>query len=182
MHGLVSLLDKKYSQEVEDIWDQLEAECGLSGIRVSPYPHFSWQVTEEYNWMGIEEAMKEIALKIKPFTVQATGIGIFSGENSPLPVIYIPVLRTASINSIHQYIWKRTENFIEGANPYYFSHSWMPHISLAYQDVNSKNIICAMKQLAFRNINWTLTIDNISLIKEAEGDVGNLVHRFNFQA
>ena len=61
MHGIVSLLPQPYYSEVEKLWDRLENNFGLSGIRVTPFPHFSWQIGENY-----DEPLLRKRLKIYP--------------------------------------------------------------------------------------------------------------------
>ncbi len=36
MHGLVSLLDPEHYFQVEAIWNELEGDCGLTGIKITP--------------------------------------------------------------------------------------------------------------------------------------------------
>jgi hypothetical protein len=43
MHGVVSLLDAAHYQAVESLWAELAA-CGLRGVYVTPFPHFSYHV------------------------------------------------------------------------------------------------------------------------------------------
>ena len=50
MHGLVSLLPEPFYAQVESIWRELERDFGLTGIRVTPFPHFSWEGVEDYDW------------------------------------------------------------------------------------------------------------------------------------
>ncbi len=182
MYGITSLLDEKHSDQVISIWEHLKSECGLTGVWNTDIPHFSWQVAEEYKWPATEEGFKEIALKLKTFTVQATGIGIFTGAEGVLPVIYIPVIRTPILNAIHQHIWEKTETLVVNANKHYLAQSWIPHITLAYKDLNPEKLNCAMKYLSFKSIDWTLTIDNITILKAIEGQKGELIQRVDFQA
>jgi hypothetical protein len=44
MHGVVSLLDAAHYQAVESLWAELAAACGLRGVYVTPFPHFSYHV------------------------------------------------------------------------------------------------------------------------------------------
>ena len=36
MHGLVTLLPEPYFAQVESLWDGLEVNFGLNGIRITP--------------------------------------------------------------------------------------------------------------------------------------------------
>ena len=57
----------------------------------------------------------------------------------------------------------------------------MPHISLAYEDVNRDNIGRVMERLAFRIFYWEMVVDNIALIYEPTGEIGKLEFRFEFE-
>ncbi len=178
MHGLVSLLPKEHYQEVENIWQMLEDECGLVGIKVTPFPHFSWLIAADFDWQALEATLKEIAEDTEPFTVNTGGIGIFSGSS---PVIFIPVLRTPNLNKFHQRVWDSIQSIGKDISPYYAPRIWTPHISLAYADVTQENISCAIQKLAFTMYNWEFKVDNISFIHEPDGTTGKLQHQFYFQ-
>ncbi len=178
MHGLVSLLPEPYYTQVEEIWQMLENECNLTGIKVTPFPHFSWLIASDFDWGALERTLKEIAHKTRPFTVNTGGIGVFSGIS---PVIFIPVIRTQALNKLHQRIWDAIQPLGEEISSYYAPQNWIPHISLAYMDVTEENISCAMQKLAFKSYNWEIKVDNISFIYEPEDTTGTLQHQFKFQ-
>ena len=177
MHGLVSLLDVDHYKIVEDIWNKLETNFGLTGIKVTPFPHFSWQVAEDYEWDLIAEKMKGISQNIKPFIVQTAGLGIFSGDS---PIIFIAVLKDLNLMKHHANIFNIIEPVAKGSVPYYHPDAWIPHISLAYSDITKKNIGNVMKFLSFRTFHWEIEIDNIALIYEPTGSIGQLKHKFKF--
>lgn len=179
MHGLVSLLPEPYYHQVEDIWTELESEHGLRGIRVTPYPHFSWQIAAQYPFDALQSAMQAIAADTSPLQVRTTGLGIFTGEQ---PVLYIQVVRSPEITALHQNIWQAMQHVAHDLSPYYGPDFWMPHISLAYADLDAANIGPVMQRLAFRTYNWQMTIDNIAFIYEPDGQIGALKYKFTFGA
>jgi len=132
MHGLVSLLDPHHYALVEEIWRELENDCGLTGILVTPFPHFSWQIAEDYDWDPLQQIVVEITAETQPFTVWAAGLGLFTSAN---PVIYLPVVRTKALSELHEKIWTRLKPISTKASPFYAPENWMPHISLAYADL-----------------------------------------------
>jgi len=175
MHGLVSLLPQPNYGMVERIWDDLERRFGLRGIRVTPLPHFSWNIGEVYPQEKLEPAMREVAARIAPLRVRAVGLGIFPG---PEPVIFIPLVKDRALLEAHQIIWDRFQSVGEGLSTYYSPENWVPHISLAYQDVTRENIGEVMGALAFEPVNWEMPIDNITFIYEPFGEVGSLNFTF----
>lgn len=176
MHGLVSLLPETYHKKVEDLWEELEEKHGLTGIKVTPYPHFSWQIAEDYNLEKLKNIVQEITSDTAPFTVHTGGIGIFTG---PKPVIFISVVKSQALMDLHAKIWEKAKNAGRDFSPLYSPDTWMPHISLAYEDVNESNISAVMDGLFFRSFSWEMTIDNIAFIYEPSGKVGQL--KFQYQ-
>lgn len=177
MHGLVSLLPEPFYARVETIWQELETRFGLSGIQVTPYPHFSWQIGEDYPQNLLDEAAQNVSASTPPLTVTTGGLGLFTGER---PVIYISVVKTPTLSAVHKLIWERFKNVCNGVSPLYSPESWMPHISIAYEDVTAKNIGPVMQWLAFQDFNWEMTIDNISFICEPSGTIGTLQCTYGF--
>ncbi len=179
MHGIVSLLDSEYTAKVEAIWQELEEDCGLIGISITPLPHYSWQIAEDYNWNKLKSLLAQLSAEIKPFSVKTCGIAIFTGDS---PVLYIPVVRTRALSDFHQLIWDRINPFSTDPSLLYSPSFWMPHISLAYQDIALKNMHCLMEKLALKTFNWKIPIDNLSLIFEQDGSVGVQKYRFTFSS
>ena len=176
MHGLVSLLDQKHYRLVESLWQLLEVKCGLVGVNVTPFPHFSWLVASDFDWLALETTLQEITSQVKPFTAHTTGLGYFSG---PSPVIFIPVIRTAELSALHRDIWENIQPFGIDISPLYAPEKWVPHITLAITDVTQSNIACAMQNLAFQTYNWEIHINNISFIHEPDTHIGQV--RYNFE-
>lgn len=177
MHGLVSLLPDPYYARVKQIWQELETRFGLKGIQVTPTPHFSWQIYADYPTPLLEQTAQKVAARTKPFQITTTGLGLFTGSH---PVIYIPVVKTAALSAVHQQIWHDLGYEQKGTSPLYSPGCWMPHISLAYEDVTSVNIGPVMQWLAFQDFTWEMTIDNLSYICQRDGDLHALQCTYAF--
>jgi 2'-5' RNA ligase len=177
MHGLVSLLPEPFYQQVEGIWQTLEGEAGLNGIRVTPYPHFSWQNAQDYDLERLQPILEQIASQTRPFAVRTSGIGLFCGEQ---PVIYIALVKTLELMRFHSMVWDSILGTSSAASPYYSPGNWVPHISLAYGDVTIENIGQTMKSLAFQSYAWEMQVDNFAYIYEPQGAIGQIRFRIPF--
>jgi 2'-5' RNA ligase len=177
MHGLVSLLPDTYYKKVEDLWQELEEKHGLKGIQVTPFPHFSWQIAEDYDLEKLKEIVEEITSETTPLKVHTGGIGIFTGAK---PVIFISVVKSQALMKLHTKIWNKADQAGRGTSTLYRPDSWMPHISLAYEDVNESNIAAVMEGLFFRPFSWEMDIDNIAFIYEPNGSIGQLKFQYKF--
>ncbi|MEW5830443.1 MAG: 2'-5' RNA ligase family protein [Chloroflexota bacterium] len=177
MHGLVSLLDPEHYFQVEEIWNELEGGCGLTGIKVTPYPHFSWLIAEEFDWDLAETTLAKIAANTRPLTARTTGLSLFTG---PMPVAYIPLVRTAELSEFHHQLWEQFQSAGWGISPHYAPEYWMPHITLAHTDLMPHALDCLMSKLAHRTFNWEIKVDNLALLLGPQRHSGRLKRRFDF--
>jgi 2'-5' RNA ligase len=178
MQAVISLLGERYNNQVEALWRKLENECGLNGISLMPLPHFSWHVAEAYDDSLIKTELKDLTHGKGPLIVRTTGLGLFTG---PSPVIYIPVVKDAALAAYHQAIWEHIQPLANQPLPFYSPDAWVPHITLAYGDVNPKTLNCALQQLAFQNFSWEFQVDHLALAYQISGQTGKLLSQFPFQ-
>jgi hypothetical protein len=76
VHGIVSLLDSKHYQLVENLWAELEQEFAVRGVYITPYPHFSYQIARGYNVEQLEPILWRFASSQAVFQVKTSGLGI----------------------------------------------------------------------------------------------------------
>ncbi len=177
MYAIVSLLDEPANQQVEAIWNKLERECGLAGIKITPYPHFSWQVADDYQLDPLRTSLREMAETSSPVKVLCAGLGIFTG---PEPVIYIHVVKNEQMFLYHRALWEKTALLAIKPSLYYSPDTWVPHITLAHSDVDSEKLACALRDLAVEDLAWELTITNLALVCQIGDEIGQLKDRFDF--
>jgi 2'-5' RNA ligase len=177
MHAIVSLLDEHHSGLVEALWRELETDCGLAGVSLTPLPHFSYHIATEFDFKRLETALGELAARTLPFTVHASGLGLFTG---PSPVLYVSLIKDARLASFHQTVWELVNPVAIGASSHYTPEVWVPHITLAYGDVSTDKLDCAMNKLAFRTYNWEIRVDHLALVYQLSGQVGRLQSKFPF--
>ena len=177
MHGLVSLLDLNHYKLVEALWHRLEKECGLSGVKATPYPHFSWQIAEYYPEPETETAIQTIAIQTKSFKVYTGGLGIFSG---PQPVVFISIARSAELNLLHEQLWRQFKTSAKGLSPFYNPQRWMPHITLIFGKEKTEALQCGLSRLTSQSFDWEMEVNNISFVSQATNQIGTLSYRHDF--
>jgi 2'-5' RNA ligase len=163
VQGIVSLLDSHHYLIVEDLWAELKREFGVQGVYITPYPHFSYQVASHYNVEALELILRDFAPSHKSFYVNTTGLSIFTGK---VPVLYIPVVRSAELTRIHQELWQVLSNANLGSEvqAYYHPNAWMPHITIGSGDLDSDILARMVHYLSERDFTWRISIDNITFI------------------
>jgi 2'-5' RNA ligase len=177
MQAVVSMLDKAANQEVENLWRELENECRLESLYYTPHPHISWQIADTYENNQLTETLTDIARSAVPFTIRCSGVGLFTGSD---PVIYILIVKDEMLIQFHRELCQRIRPLASLPNPHYDPEAWVPHITIAHQDVNPDNLDCAMSKLAFRSFDREIRIDNLALLYHTDHEVGQLIARFDF--
>ncbi len=161
MIAIATLLEFSANSKTERTWQRLERECGLSGIKIAPMPHLSWQVAEDYDLEKINSVLKDVAEKIPPFFVQGIGLGIFTKE---IPVLYYALMKTKALIEIHQRLWEGVSECADGLQQVYSPDTWIPHITLAYKDVIPDKLACAVMDLAFQPLHLEIVVDHFAAI------------------
>jgi 2'-5' RNA ligase len=174
MHGIVTLLDNDHYQLIEDLWAELERSFSVKGVYITPYPHFSYHVAQDYDLDLVESVLKRITSNITTFKVRTSGLGIFTGAS---PVLYIPVLRSLELTQLHEEIWKEIATASSGVQEYYHPEQWMPHITMGFGDINKDNLSQIIPFLANRDFKWEITVDNFAVIYDT-GTKQELKSRF----
>ena len=180
MHGIVTLLPEPLYHTVEKIWRKLETKFGISLKEKGEtlYPHFSWQMADEYDIDKLKVILENIALKTEPFTISTCGIGIFSVER---PIIYIPIVKTEELIDLHKSICKKTAKTADGISDLYSPENWMPHISIAFEGITKENIGEIITELSNKNYIWNFELNNISFFSESESKIGKLAFKIKLK-
>jgi 2'-5' RNA ligase len=176
MIAIASLLNMYANQQVQRMWDLLDANCGLSEMKLTPLPHFTWQSAENYKLDITETNLRRITSRFKPFVVLTAGVGIFTG---PMPVLYVALVKTQIMVDIHQMLWNELTPFGTLVNEYYSPTRWMPHITLAIRDITPENLACAMEGMLYYPFEMEVVVDNLSVIYQV-GDYDGVKVKFNF--
>lgn len=178
MLGLVSLLPQPFYQQVEKIWETLETQFNLIGFLVSPIPHFSWQIAEQYDQELLAQSITEITQTIPPFQIRTNGIGLFTGIRQ---VIYVPIVKDCHLIDIHNKIWQIGKAHSKELSPLYSPDTWVPHITLVHENLTPENIGTVLKFLASQTYHWEMTIDQIALVSDSMDGINELQIKANFQ-
>ncbi len=172
LQGIVSILDQQYIQIVENLWAEMRTRFGVGHPDATAVPHVSYHVAESYDGEKVIEVLKEVAKEKRPFTITATGIGIFP---APRPIIYVPVVRSPELANLHAILFPRLSAIAQNNNSHYAPEAWIPHITLGHDDIATDKLGPISQWLHQQTINWTITIDNFYLLTD---DTRGLVEEF----
>ena len=163
MDGIVSFLDSKHNQLIEELWAELKREFTVQGVYITPYPHFSYHVAQDYDVDKVEPVLERITSNIMTFKVRTSGLGIFTGAS---PILYIPVVRSLELTQLHQELWEQISTASSGIVEYYHPDQWMPHITIGFGDISQENLSHIIPFLAERDFDWEITVNNLAFIHD----------------
>ena len=179
MYAIISKLDPESSTIVSNLWRKLRECCGLSGIYKTPIPHFTWFAAEELEIDKISSELSQMAEDAEPFTIHTFGLGIFSGQD---PILYLPMVKSIKMINLHCQMWHKFEHLSDEPNLYYSPKLWVPHITIAFNDLTHENLCCAIDAVAFEPIELFITVDNLNIAKYNEERPGEILQNFYFDA
>lgn len=163
MIAVTSLLDHSHSERVTNLTELLEKKFGLTGVKMTPYPHLTLLTAEIPDMEELREYLEQTCLSTDTFTIRTTGLGIFPGDT---PVIYIPVLRTPPLNQLHAKLHRDISEMSSEMGIFYNPNMWLPHISLALGDTTRDTLGPVLSFLCSYNFDWEITINNLTILQK----------------
>ncbi len=164
MIAITSLLDKEHSAKVVGLIDNLESRFGLTGVKMTPYPHVTLLTAEIPDIQELKEYLDQVCIETPPFKIRTTGLGIFPGV---APVVFVPVLRTPILNQLHSKLHQDVSEMSSEMGVYYNPNMWLPHISLALGDTTQELLGPILEFLSKINFNWEINITNLTILQKS---------------
>jgi 2'-5' RNA ligase len=177
MYAIISELDPESSSTVNGLWLELRRACGLTAIYEVATPHFTWLVAEELKIQKAAPILSQISDQASEMTLHTFGLGIFSGEK---PVLYLPLVKSREMIALHEMIWDQIQPYSKEAKLYYSPKLWVPHITLALNDVTRDTLACAVNAIAFEPIELFVKVDNVALAEHEEDQPGHILSQYRF--
>ena len=165
MYAIISELDFKSSVVVKELWAKLREACRLMAIYKLPTPHFTWFGAESLDVAAVEAIVAELSARSRELTTYVFGFGIFSGER---PVFYLPMVKSQAMIDLHQEIWNQVIGYSQHPNQYYSPAYWLPHITLAINDITKESLACALETVAFEPVELTVSSDNLIVVAQED--------------
>lgn len=177
MYAIISELDADATESVRLLWFKLRNLCGLKAIYDLPTPHLTWFAAEDLDVQSSTPIIDNLAERNCGFATQSFGLGVFTGVR---PVLYLPLVKTQEMIDIHNQVWEEIPAFAKQTNRYYEPLYWMPHITLAVNDLSSENLTCALDTLAFETLDILVSVDNMIVVAQGADPTNEALHRFRF--
>lgn len=177
MQAVVSLLPEPYHGQVLEIWDRLENRFGLNYIRVTPIPHFTWQLGEAYREEPVEAFLDELTRSLEPFKITTSGVNHFAGQN---PTLFIEIAKSRKLMDLHEKLWGELSPHTLSPSPYYSVDYWQPHITLALEDLLWEDLDEVSDFVEQYPLEWKFTLDNLVILCQNPNGVAQVERVFTF--
>jgi 2'-5' RNA ligase len=163
MQGVVSLLDDQHYTQVEHIWGEFQDRFGVHGVHLTPFPHFSYHVAQQYDLKPLEAYLQAFAAQSSNFRVRTSGLGIFTGAQ---PVLFISVVRSPELSDFQHRLWSEVSRYAADSAEYYDPAYWLPHITLGQGDIDHDMLPKLVRLLSERDFDWEMDVNNLSIIHD----------------
>lgn len=177
MQAVISLLPEPYNTHVERIWDSLEDHFGLNYVRITPIPHFTWQLGDGYQQEDVLSRLHELTLRQEPFEVCTRGLNHF---NAATPILFNEVSKSPRLLELHALIWHQLFPLTLNASPLYSPEIWHPHITLAMEDISWEMLDEVTTHLQQQNLEWRFVLDNLAIACQHADGKAQVEHIFRF--
>lgn len=163
MAGVISLLEGADAGRVERLWDSMQHEFGVLRGFPGAVPHVSYHLGEYPADAALNARLSAIAEVTAPFSAVVSGIGIFGG---PSPVLYLAVARGPRLASLHGEVRSALAGLGYENNPYYEPDNWLPHITMAQQNLPAEALPGVAAWLISQPIQFAFEVTNLALATE----------------
>jgi 2'-5' RNA ligase len=177
MYAIISELDPESAVTVKTLWGELRDACGLEAIYSLPTPHLTWFASEGLDVPAVKAILADVAAGRSGLTTYVFGLGIFSGER---PVFYLPMVKSQEMIDLHNLLWEKVNPHARQPNIYYSPPYWLPHITLALNDVTRENLACALESVAFEPVEMVVSAENLIVVAQEDDPATMGLHQFRF--
>lgn len=176
MQAIATLLNQVADEHTRSMWNELEHVCGLSGIRLTPTPHFTWFGADSFDLAEVRKEFENLSQDLRTIYVNTVGLGIFPTEK---PVLYLPIIKNRALLDMQEKIWKRLHLHGTNVPDLYNPELWIPHVTLAHYDLTKETITCAIDSLLDLSLNFKIVVNNLALIYATNESAG-IIHKKMF--
>jgi 2'-5' RNA ligase len=164
MPGVIALLDPASTARVESLWDEMERRFGVAKGFPGGVPHVTFHLSTYDVEPGATAVVGRVAAETAPFTLYSSGPGLFGG---PSPILFANVARApAAADLAVRLNAELTAAGYPATDLYYTPERWIPHITLAQQNLAGADLGALLAWIAWQPLAWELPITSLSIARE----------------
>lgn len=158
--GIVSNLEDQPYREVKKLWALFERKYSSRAIQAYSHPHFTYQIARTSDIKGLKFEFRKLAGQIGPFEIEVHGARHFRKD-----VIYLAVRKTRELAGIHGQVHRVLETRCQDLLELYTPKNWIPHITLAMEDLTEDRFEEAWKEFEGSKIAFKQRVHNLCMVK-----------------
>ena len=159
--GILSILEGPVLNEARRLWKCFETDYGSSGVQCFDYPNVTFQAGYCQNIQPLGEALSQLSQQLRPFELIIDGWSCFESSN----VFYLQVQPTEALRQIHREVNWLFEHHGVDVFGYYLPEQWVPHVTVAMEDLTAANLARAKRDLRGYHPRYRQMIANINLVE-----------------
>ncbi|MEM8535060.1 MAG: 2'-5' RNA ligase family protein [Chloroflexota bacterium] len=160
-YGVSSDLTGNAYDAVMVLWRHLEHRYDLRMAQAAIRPHVTYVVGECRKPRALAKTLDQLALQIEPHEVHIDGVDVFEGR---YPVIFLKVVRTAYLEQVHRQLYDAMKEAGLNVRKEYQPEHWVPHVTLAFQDVSPQSIAPILEDLATLSYHVKSRLASVDLV------------------
>lgn len=172
--GVVSILEGEAYEETKKMWRLFERKYNSRAIQNFPQPHLSFQGGLSEDLKTIDSKLKILSSEISSFPITIGGINTFE---KPERVIFLSVAKTKELQKIHKKIDNLLQKYCSQTFRFYTPQNWLPHITLAQDDLTPNRFRKAKKDLENYHPHYRLILHHICLVRWYDQDRKIRIHK-----
>lgn len=164
--AIVAKIPEPHASQVVALWAELRERFNIRSDLTSEFPHFSLHVARSYDQQTAQAKISAFAAEQPPLRARTAGLGLFTGSS---PVLYLPLVRNPRLNAFHRNLWRAVSGLGDDVAAYYRPERWIPHVTLALENIDRYNLGGVIHWLADQKLDWAFDVSELALL-QADGE------------
>jgi len=135
-------------------------------VQTYNYPNISFIPFQCENIELLKREFSANKFNIEPFEIEINGLGYFE---YPSKVLFLKVIKSDELIHIHKVLTEMLLKHTDSINKYYTTDMWIPHITIAMDDLTDDNFIKFKEVLENEIFEFKQIITEIQLIQQCKG-------------
>ncbi len=158
--GILSILEDQPYLEVKRLWELSEKKYHSKGVQSFDHPNITFQGAVLKDVNELTEDFRNFAAGINPFKIEVSGFGCFDKN-----VIFLKVEKSDELSGINESVNSFLENRSMRIFDEYTRERWVPHITLAMDDLSTIEFDKAWKYFSNKECWLNEILHNLCLVK-----------------
>jgi hypothetical protein len=175
INGIITRLPSFFETEIQNVWNDFQHQIGISRIKTTSFPHLTWVIAKHTDEDLVDHQLNIFRKKITPFVFSTNGIGVFTGKR---PAVYIQIKPDIRLLAFQNQLYDLFSDHSEGLKKFYAPDRWIPHISVAIEDIDTSNIGRVMEYLLPKSFKHDIRIEYFTLVRKELGKNMEIVRAY----